>query len=231
MPVTLGQHTLGDFFSAITGSLQLNVTAGSAIGVVWQNNGSGDRTVSFSDDRGNTWTPINFTDIAGFDIAFGVAFNVAAGVTNIEFNCGAPITSQMFVFELLGNWGVGAGIDGIASIQFVAAETTPIGPSIETAGEGVVIGLLDLISSSSTIVPNCADASPTTGWATIDEDEAPAAVGGSVIFQAFGSAGTRIPGWTIDATNVITGTFALLEGAPVGVTPLPFFTTIGAKRF
>lgn len=214
MAVTLGDHA-AYAFAGSTGSRTITPAAGSAIVAVWT--GNSQRTVSFSDDKGGSYTAENISDLGSFDIAIGYALNVAGGSTVVSFDNGGASTDFCFwAFELTNVKTTGAG-DGTNSNSNLS-DTTPIGGSVTTTGAGVVIGVLNLGGNGVTIAPDCADASPTTGWTTVDEFESAAnGTGGSVIYQAFAAASTRNPGWTIGTGNNTYGmTLALLEatGAP-----------------
>lgn len=215
--IGLGDHDWARGNDA-SGQVVLNVSPGSAICAVWL--GPAERSVAFSDDKGGSYSAQNGDNAdTGSDMAWGVAFDVAGGETVVSFdNGGAATEYTYFAFELTGNWGAGAAYDSSWDTAVRLGDTTPVSPSVTTTAAGIVVGILHAFGSALTITPDCADASPTTGWLTIDEDENPAqGVGGSVMYQVFADAGTRVPGWTIGTvTNVFTGRFALVEGAASG---------------
>ena len=216
MAIALGVHdwTRG---SAQTGNRSLTVTEGSCIVACWM---GGERTVSFSDGV-NTYATLNGdSGDTSLDIAWGVAFDVAGGATTVGFDSGTSSDFTYFAAELTGDWGAGAAVENAWGSQFGLGDTTPIAQAIATSAAGIVLGAINAGGSASAIAPDCADASPTTGWVTIDEDESPAAgVGGSFIYQIFGASGTRTAGWTfVETLNTIASAVALIEGAPSSPT-------------
>lgn len=226
MAMALGQVstlTRGNAVSA--NGTAFTVTGGSAIVSVWW--GAAERTISFSDDKGNSYTTQNFDDPdTGHDVAVALALNVAAGSTTPAFNNNGAATDYDFVsFEITGNFATGGGFDGTAATVLRLADTTPITASITTTVQAFVCGLMSCLGNGNTpgtLSPNNSDATPTTGWVEIAEEESAASgEGGSLIYQILG-AGTYAAGWQTTVGNNLTLVFAIKEGSAAGPPMLTF---------
>lgn len=203
MASSLGNHGIVNGSGGFNTVTLATVTAGSTLAACWSGNAA--RTPAFSDDVNGAWTAINFGG-ASQDLAWGYFVNSAGGSIDVSFNSAGSAGYMFVALEILG----GGAFDAVvADINTNVGTTTPISQALATAGSGIVIGGLNLGGSASTITPNNASAVPTTGWATVDEDETAAAgTGGSVIWQAFAASGTQTPGWTL-GTSLNTSAIAI----------------------